>query len=146
MSCIYGERQFGVEDQGWLAWFIIASLIRRPITIYGNGKQVRDVLYVKDLVDAFLSFLKGDLRHGIFNMGGGMGNTLSLLELVELIKKMTGLRPELRYQDWRAADQKIYVSDIRKAEEQLNWKPTTSPLLGVAELVKWVRQNKDLFT
>ena len=87
MSCIYGERQFGVEDQGWLAWLVIASLTGRPITIYGDGKQVRDVLYVGDLVRAFNKFLQSNIRHGVFNIGGGPENTLSLLELLDLIGK-----------------------------------------------------------
>jgi len=93
MSCIYGERQFGVEDQGWVAWFVIASLMGRPITIYGNGKQVRDVLHVEDLVGAFDRFLLSTIQHEVFNMGGGSRNTLSLLELLDMIETRTGRRP-----------------------------------------------------
>jgi CDP-paratose 2-epimerase len=146
MSCIYGERQFGVEDQGWLAWFVIASIMGRPITIYGDGKQVRDVLYVKDLVAAFDRFLRSGTKHGVFNMGGGPENTLSLLELLDLIKKTTGRYPELRYDNWRPSDQKVYISDITKARETLGWKPTTSPLDGVVQLIKWVEANRNLFS
>ena len=146
MSCIYGERQFGVEDQGWVAWFVIASLTGRPITIYGDGKQVRDVLYVKDLVSAFDRFLQSSIKHGVFNMGGGPENTLSLLELVGMIEKHTGRRPDLKHEDWRQADQKVYISDIRKVSESLGWKPTVSPSDGVARLVRWVEDNRDLFS
>jgi CDP-paratose 2-epimerase len=145
MSCIYGERQFGVEDQGWLAWFVIASIIGRPITIYGNGKQVRDVLYVGDLVTAFDRFLQGKMKHGVFNMGGGPENTLSLIELLDLIKQNTGRSPELSYDEWRPADQKVYISDIRKASESLGWKPKTSPADGVMQTINWVKSNPELF-
>jgi CDP-paratose 2-epimerase len=146
MSCIYGERQFGVEDQGWVAWFVIASMTGRPITIYGDGKQVRDVLYVKDLIGAFDRFLGSNIKHGVYNMGGGPGNTLSLLELVDLIEKHIGRRPDLKYEDWRPADQKVYVSDIRKVSESLGWKPTISPPDGVGRIIKWVGDNRALFS
>jgi len=145
MSCIYGERQFGVEDQGWLAWFVIASLIGQPITIYGDGKQVRDVLYVDDLVNAFDRFLQGSIKHGVYNMGGGRDNTLSLLELLDLIERHTGIRPKLKYDGWRSADQKVYISDIRKASENLVWKPQISPTEGVSRVIRWVQNNKSLF-
>ena len=145
MSCIYGERQFGVEDQGWLAWFIIASLIGKPITIFGDGKQVRDVLYVKDLVEAFDRFLRSKLKNGVFNMGGGPRNTLSLLELLEELRRLTGKYPQVSFSAWRSADQKVYISDIRKARKQLGWNPTISPLQGVSRVLTWVGNNKKLF-
>ncbi len=145
MSCIYGERQFGVEDQGWLSWFIIATLTGKPLTIYGDGKQVRDVLYVKDLVDAFKRFLDSDIKHEVFNMGGGPMNSLSLLELVERLKQLSGMRPTIKYGDWRQADQKVYISDIRKAKQLLGWIPTVGPKEGTTRLVRWVEANKDLF-
>jgi CDP-paratose 2-epimerase len=145
MSCIYGERQFGVEDQGWLAWFVTASLTGQPITIYGDGKQVRDVLYVKDLIDAFDRFLRSNIRHGVYNMGGGPSNTLSLIELLDIIKKTTGRKLRLKHGPWRTSDQKVYVSDIRKAQENLSWKPTTSPIEGVARVIRWVKTNQGLF-
>ena len=145
MSCIYGERQFGVEDQGWLAWFIIASLTGQPITIYGDGKQVRDVLYVQDLVAAFHGFLQSKISHGVFNIGGGLHNALSLIELLDLIREITSRNPDLRYEDWRPADQKIYISDIRKAKEMLHWMPKVSPLEGVKRVVSWVLENRHLF-
>jgi len=145
MSCIYGERQFGVEDQGWVSWFAIATLTGKPITIYGNGKQVRDVLYVSDLVDAFDKFLNSKLKHEVFNIGGGPENTLSLIELLDMLRKLTGKSPRLTFADWRIADQKVYVSNISKAKRLLNWKPEVDPNKGLKKLVEWISQNMGLF-
>lgn len=146
MSCIYGPRQFGVEDQGWVAWFTIATITDQPLTIYGDGKQVRDVLHVSDLVKAYHSFLKQrGLRADVFNIGGGPRNTLSLLELLSMLKKYTGKKTRVRYSDWRPTDQKVYVSDIAKAEEALRWQPAINAERGVQELVNWVQRNKALF-
>jgi CDP-paratose 2-epimerase len=145
MSCIYGQRQFGVEDQGWLAWFTIATLTGKKVTIYGDGKQVRDVLYVDDLVNAFDLFLKTKIKHAVFNMGGGPKNTLSLLELLDMLQNMTRRRPEISFGEWRSADQKVYISDIRKAEELLKWKPRVAPEEGVQRVVDWVSENQKLF-
>lgn len=145
MSCIYGERQFGVEDQGWVAWFVIASLTNKQITIYGDGKQVRDVLYVTDLVEAFSAFANSKLKHEVFNMGGGSENTLSLLELLDLLKELTGRSPQTSIADWRQVDQKVYVSDISKAERLLNWRPRVRPRESVEKLVNWVNTNSGLF-
>jgi CDP-paratose 2-epimerase len=144
-SCIYGERQFGVEDQGWVAWFVIATLTDRPITIYGDGKQVRDVLYVSDLVEAFDRFINSNLKHGIFNVGGGAKNTLSLIELLDMLKELTGKSHHTSFADWRPADQKVYISDISRAKNVLNWEPKVSPSEGVRRLVEWVSQNTVLF-
>lgn len=145
MSCIYGTRQFGFEDQGWIAWFSIRFVQGRPITIYGDGKQVRDVLWVGDLVEAYDRFLTSDLVSGVFNMGGGAGQTLSLLELVEHLERITGRQVKVAFDDWRKFDQKVYISDIAKAREQLKWQPTVAPAEGVARLVAWVRENPGLF-
>jgi CDP-paratose 2-epimerase len=144
MSCIYGTRQFGVEDQGWVAWFTIATLIGKPITIYGNGKQVRDALYVDDLVRAYDLFINSDLRHAIFNIGGGIENTLSLLELLDLLEELTGKRTKISYSDWRPSDQKVYVSDIAKVQRELEWKPEINVKEGINNLVEWVKENKSL--
>ena len=143
MSCIYGTRQFGVEDQGWLAWFAIATVLGIPITIYGDGKQVRDTLYVEDLVRAFDLFANSNLKQEIFNIGGGPKNSLSLLELLEMLKKMTGKNSELKYGDWRPSDQKVYISDISKLKEKLGWEPKINPEEGVKKLVKWIEENKN---
>jgi CDP-paratose 2-epimerase len=145
MSCIYGERQLGVEDQGWVSWLTIATLTGKPITIYGDGKQVRDVLYVSDLVDAFDKFLNSKLKHEVFNMGGGPENTLSLLELLDMLRKLTGKNPRLTFADWRTADQKVYVSNISKSKRLLNWKPEVNPSEGLEKLVEWISQNMGLF-
>jgi len=145
MSCIYGERQFGVEDQGWVSWLTIATLTDKPITIYGDRKQVRDVLYVSDLVDAFDKFLNSKLKHEVFNMGGGPENTLSLLELLNMLRKLTGKNPRLTFADWRTANQKVYVSNISKAKRLLNWKPEVNPSEGLEKLVEWISQNTGLF-
>lgn len=145
MSCIYGERQFGVEDQGWVAWFAIASLTGKTITIYGDGKQVRDILYVGDLIQAFDNFLNSNLRHEVFNIGGGPENTLSLLELLDMLKEHTGKDIRINFADWRRADQKVYVSDISKAKKLLGWKPKVTPRKGVKKLVEWVSKNISLF-
>jgi len=147
MSCVYGVRQFGVEDQGWMAWFTIATILEKPITIYGNGKQVRDVLYVSDLVNAFDAFLrkKDQIHHAVFNMGGGPKNTVSLLELLDLLEELTRKRSKITFDDWRLGDQKVYVSDISKAREVLGWEPKVKTREGVEKLVRWVEENKEVF-
>jgi CDP-paratose 2-epimerase len=141
MSCIYGTRQFGVEDQGWVAWFAIATLLGKPLTIYGDGCQVRDVLYVDDLVKAYELFIKSNLEQEVFNIGGGYENTLSLLELLELLEELTGKRTEIEYSDWRPSDQKVYVSNIRKVKEKLGWQVRISPKEGVSKMVEWIKAN-----
>ena len=145
MSCIYGPRQFGLEDQGWVAWFAIASLLRRPITIYGDGKQMRDVLYVSDLVAGFDAFVNSDLQLGVFNIGGGPNNTLSLIELIQMISEITGRTPEVSFSDWRPGDQRVYVSDLSRAQQTLHWRPTVAPREGIERLIKWVKIERALF-
>jgi CDP-paratose 2-epimerase len=145
MSCIYGTRQFGVEDQGWVAWFTIATLAGKPITIYGDGKQVRDVLYVGDLIRAFDLFINSNLKQAVFNIGGGVENTLSLIELLDLLQELTGKRAEIRYADWRPSDQKVYISNTAKAQDKLRWKAQVSPKEGVGRLIRWAEENKEIF-
>ena len=147
MSCIYGDRQFGTEDQGWVAWFTIASVLGRSITIYGDGKQVRDILFISDLVRAFRAFLERESEAAgeVFNIGGGPNNTISLLELVESLGRATR-RPSLpSFSAWRPADQKVYVSNISKAKEKLRWHPRISTSAGVKTLLNWVSRNRRLF-
>ena len=145
MSCIYGTRQLGVEDQGWVAWFAIATLLGKPLTIYGDGKQVRGVLFVSDLVELYDRFLKSSLKHGVFNTGGGPKNTLSLLQLLDLLERLTGKRSKLSYSDWRPSDQKVFVADISPAKKVLGWEPKVSPQEGVGRLVEWAKANLNLF-
>lgn len=146
MSCIYGTRQFGVEDQGWVAWFTIAAMLGKPITIYGNGKQVRDVLYVTDLINAFDKFIqkRDSAKCEVFNMGGGAKNTMSLIELLDILEKTTGKRPETNFSEWRPSDQKIYISDVSKAEKVLSWNVEISPEIGIKKLIEWVKENKHI--
>lgn len=145
MSCIYGTWQFGVEDQGWVAWFAIAALTGQPISIYGDGKQVRDVLWVEDLVKAYELFLERGPQVGVYNMGGGPQNTLSLLELLEILESEVGRIPQPRFDDWRPSDQKVYISDIRRVQKELGWKPEVGPRDGVSKLVAWIRESRALF-
>ncbi len=146
MSCIYGTRQFGFEDQGWVAWFVVANLTGQSIIIYGNGKQVRDLLYVDDLVEAFDKFINSDIRHDVFNIGGGSRNTTSLLEFISLIEKKTAIKfRKTEHKDWRPSDQKVYISDIKKVSGALNWKPKVSPEKGLERLIDWVGANTKFF-
>lgn len=145
MSCIYGTRQFGFEDQGWVAWFVIASFLNQPITIYGNGKQVRDLLYVSDLIEAYDAFIKSDLRHGVFNIGGGSTNTISLLEFLDFLQQERQVKLKISLSEWRPSDQKVYISSINKVTEKLNWRPKVSITEGVRRLIKWAEQNQSLF-
>jgi CDP-paratose 2-epimerase len=146
-SCIYGTRQFGIEDQGWIAWFTIASRLRRNITIFGDGKQVRDVLYVDDLLRAYeAAIVSPDRIAGqAFNIGGGSRHVLSLVELVELLEKKLGRKIPLKWDDWRPGDQRVYISDIRKLETVLGWKPEVGVAEGVGQLANWVQVNEQLF-
>lgn len=146
-SCIYGYRQFGAEDQGWVAWFMIASQLDRPITVFGDGKQVRDVLFVDDLLDAYdAAFAAGDRAVGkAYNIGGGSQNILSLLELLAYIEKRRNRTLGYSLADWRPGDQKVFVSDIRKANTELGWTPKTDFLRGLGLLYDWVSNNQALF-
>jgi len=143
MSCIYGPHQYGNEDQGWVAHFLIRSLKKIPITLYGDGMQVRDILFVEDLVNAFQLAEKN--MHAIsgqaFNMGGGVNNTVSLLELVELIGSITGQKPAVTFEQWRPSDQKYYVSDFRKFSAATGWKPLTDTREGVTKLYEWLHEE-----
>ena len=140
MSCIYGPRQFGTEDQGWVAHFLIRALRREPITLYGDGLQVRDVLFVGDLVEAFLLARANveRLSGRAFNIGGGPGNTTSLLELVERLGTLAGRPPAVAFEGWRTGDQRWYVSDVRAFGEATGWAPRTSLEAGLARLHAWL--------
>lgn len=145
MSCTYGTRQFGFEDQGWLAHFIISNVADKPITIYGDGKQVRDVLYVGDLIRAFDLFIKSGLKKAVFNIGGGPDNTISLLEFIEMVETKTGRKMKVGFDKWRPSDQKVYISDISKVKKILKWLPEVGVSDGIEKLLDWVRKNTGFF-
>lgn len=142
MSCIYGDRQFGNEDQGWVAHFAISALQDKKLTIYGDGKQVRDVLFVDDLVQAFNKFFKKRKKVSgeVFNIGGGPENTSSLLELLSFLQKLTGKQCKVEFENWRSGDQKVYISDISKAKKQLGWEPKVGTLKGISNFVAWFQR------
>lgn len=147
-SCIFGPRQFGVEDQGWIAWFMIAAMTQRPITIYGNGKQLRDVLYVDDLLDAYDLAIENiaQVSGQVFNIGGGPENTLSIWqEFGPMLSALFDQEIPVEQADWRPGDQLVYVSDIRKAKDILGWSPSTNVNVGIQKLFEWMRSHKDLF-
>jgi CDP-paratose 2-epimerase len=146
-SCIYGYRQFGVEDQGWVAWFIIATLLGRPITVYGDGMQVRDILFIDDLLDGYDAAAANiKISAGkVYNIGGGPDNTMSLLELLGYLERQSGKPVPYKQDGWRPGDQKVYVSNIRRAEEELKWTPKVNVQQGLNLLYDWVSSNKDLF-
>lgn len=145
-SCIYGTWQFGTEDQGWLAHFAIAAVLDMPLTIYGDGMQVRDALYITDLIDAFeAAFDHADEVQGqIFNIGGGPTRALSLLDLIAQLEDLRGSEMEVGYADWRPGDQRVYISDVTKAGKLIGWTPRISVKDGVDMLYNWVRDNRDL--
>jgi CDP-paratose 2-epimerase len=147
-SCIYGPRQFGIEDQGWLAWFVIAAVTGRPIHIYGDGKQVRDVLHVDDLLDLYDTSLENiDTAAGqVYNVGGGPENVLSVwTEFGPRLERLLGRPVPVGRGDWRPGDQKVFVADIRKAERELGWRPQIGVAEGLERLFEWVSANKSLF-
>jgi CDP-paratose 2-epimerase len=148
MSCIYGPRQFGNEDQGWVAHFLISAVTGQPITIYGDGRQVRDVLFVDDLVRALrLAVEKIYVTAGqIYNIGGGPNNALSVwTEFGALLADLMGRRISVRFADWRPGDQLCYISDIRRANEHMGWQPQIDKETGIRRLWQWVTSNVDLF-
>jgi CDP-paratose 2-epimerase len=147
-SCIYGTRQFGVEDQGWVAWFTIAAVTGRPITIYGDGKQVRDVLWADDLLNLYQAAMaRIDVAAGeVYNVGGGPENVLAVwTELGPMLEALLGRQIDVTYDDWRPGDQRIFVADIHKAERELGWRPQVGKAEGVRRLYEWVVANRSLF-
>ncbi|HND48086.1 MAG TPA: GDP-mannose 4,6-dehydratase [Anaerolineales bacterium] len=147
-SCIYGPRQFGIEDQGWVAWFIIAAVMGRNITIYGDGKQVRDILHVHDLIQAYdLAVDKIDVARGqVYNLGGGPSNVMSIWsEFGPRLEALLGKKIEVGRGDWRPGDQRVFYADVSKAKNELGWEPKISVEQGVNMLFEWVQANKNLF-
>jgi len=144
MSCIYGPHQMGTEDQGWIAHFLIRTMSGEPIMICGDGMQVRDVLFVDDLVDACLLAQANNrtLSGQAFNIGGGLGNTISLLELLKLIETMEGREPLVQMSDWRVGDQRYYVSDTRKFKAATGWAARVAARDGVSRLHQWLKESR----
>jgi CDP-paratose 2-epimerase len=147
-SCIYGTRQFGVEDQGWVAWFCIAAAQRRRITIYGDGKQVRDILYIDDLTRAFMLAIEhiAVTQGQVYNIGGGPENTLAVWsEFGPLLERLAGRPIESSFAGWRPGDQRIYISDISRAARDFGWRPRIAVAEGIRLLYDWVATNEHLF-
>jgi CDP-paratose 2-epimerase len=147
-SCIYGERQFGVEDQGWIAHMMIAALLGRPIKIFGDGKQVRDVLHVSDLIAAYDKIIQriDDVSGMAINVGGGPSNTLSIWrEFQEVLESLLGRPAEVAFEDVRPGDQLVFVSDNRRAHLLLDWQPEVSAETGIVALFDWIKNNSNLF-
>lgn len=145
-SCIYGTRQFGIEDQGWVAWFALATLLNKKATVYGDGKQVRDLLYVDDLVSAYKIAVDNisKANGNVYNIGGGHENTLSVIELIKLLSNLINRNLDFNFSDWRPGDQKIFVSDNSKILNDLGWAPTTNPESGIKHLIEWATKNESL--
>ena len=146
-SCIYGPHQFGIEDQGWVAYFAICAVLDKPITIYGDGKQVRDILYVDDLIACYMKAIDriDKIRGKVYNIGGGSEEILSPLGLISLIENISGKKIQFRFDRWRPGDQEVFVSDIGKARRDLEWKPSVRAEDGIKRLFKWISGNRNLF-
>jgi len=145
LTGIYGPRQLGGEDHGWVANFSIRNVIGWPVTIFGTGKQVRDILYATDVVQSFIDFFdQGDA--GIYNIGGGEPNVISLLESIELIDRTTDRKTEVRFEDGRFGDLRYFVCNIDRATKNFGWKPKVRPEEGVPMLIEWIRSNRELFS
>lgn len=143
-SCIYGPHQFGMEEQGWLAWFIVSLVLNKRVTVFGNGKQVRDVLYVDDLINAYdLAFTNINKTKGkVYNIGGGIKFNLSLLESFKIIEKIVSKNLNFNLSSWRPADQKVYISDVALAKNDFSWTPKISPEEGIKRMYLWILENK----
>jgi len=144
MSCIYGPRQFGTEDQGWVAHFLLQALAGRPVTIHGDGKQVRDVLHVSDAVAAYRALLAriDEVKGQAFNLGGGPANAVSLRAVLEEIARLAGRKVPVRHADGRPGDQLWFVADTGKLERAVGWKPRLAWREGIAELWHWLAENR----
>jgi CDP-paratose 2-epimerase len=140
MSCIYGPHQCGNEDQGWVAHFALSAMEGRPITLYGDGRQVRDVLFAEDLVEAFLLAREeiDELSGRAYNMGGGPANAVSLLDVVERLGELRGEAPEVSFGDWRQGDQRYYVTDARRFGADTGWRPRVDAEEGIGRLYEWL--------
>lgn len=144
LTGMYGPRQFGGEDHGWVANFVIRTMLKLPIKVFGTGKQVRDILYASDAAAAFDAFYQSR-KSGIYNIGGGVERTISLVECLDLIKEITGQEQDIEFKEVRSGDLWYFVCDITKAKKNLGWEPKVSNKEGVGKLIDWVGENKRLF-
>lgn len=144
LTGIYGTRQFGGEDHGWVANFAIRSVLGWPITVFGTGKQVRDIIYATDVCEAFDRFYQTK-RSGIYNIGGGSSTAISLLECIDMLEDLLGERPEVTFAADRQGDLRYFICDITKAKKNLKWSPNVMPREGIARLVAWIKDNRDIF-
>jgi CDP-paratose 2-epimerase len=146
MSCIYGQRQMGTEDQGWVAHFLIRAIEGKPITLYGDGKQVRDILDVSNAVEAYVSALEriGEVRGRVFNLGGGPANAISLLQLMNEIPHIIGRDVDVRFEDWRQGDQRWFVANTAAARAALGLRTPLGWRDGVARLAEWLAQERGI--
>ena len=144
LTGLYGSRQFGGEDHGWVANFVIRAVLGMPITNYGTGKQLRDILYASDVARAFDAFYKAR-KPGIYNIGGGVDHAISLLECIELIKDITGRGLVVKHGPQRLGDLLYFICDISKAKRELEWEPKVSNREGVSKLIEWVKENEAIF-
>jgi CDP-paratose 2-epimerase len=144
LTGIYGPNQFGGEDHGWVANFAIRAVLGMPITIFGTGKQLRDILYASDAAAAFDTFYRSR-KPGIYNLGGGPGSMISLLESIALIGRLTGTQPEVSFAPERFGDLRYFVTDYRKFHSATGWSPNVRPEEGIGRLVKWIQHSADLF-
>lgn len=144
LTGIYGTRQFGGEDHGWVANFSIRALTGRPITIFGTGKQVRDIIYATDVCRAFDAFYR-TRKSGIYNIGGGVDTAISLLQCIDILAELTGKRPEVRFAQDRHGDLRYFVCNINKARDNLGWSPEVMPREGIKRLIDWIKDNIDIF-
>jgi len=144
MSCIYGPRQFGTEDQGWVAHFLIRALERQPITLYGDGKQVRDVLHVRDAVAAYRAMLDAidTVKGRAFNLGGGPGNAVSLHMVLSEIEAVLGYAIPVSRAAWREGDQLYFVADTGRLQTELGWRPAMGWRDGLRDLADWLRAER----
>lgn len=143
-SCIYGPRQFGLEEQGWVAWFAIAAATAAPITVYGDGFQVRDLLWIDDLCDLYEQAIAriDQIKGRVYNVGGGAANRISVRQVLDKLSNLRGRAIPRQFSDWRPGDQRIFVADVRRVSADLAWAPRTSTDEGIKRLFDWVNASK----
>ncbi len=144
LTGIYGTRQFGGEDHGWVANFAIRSVVGRPITIFGTGKQVRDIIYATDICEAFDAFYQSR-QPGVYNIGGSTKTAISLLDCIDILEDINGRRPVVQFEPGRHGDLRYFICDITKAQNALHWSPEMNPREGIEKLIVWIRENKSVF-